>query len=275
LNSFLAKLPFFRFFSLNIYTFAKQLPTVSEAEYKEKYSVSIIIPARNESGNIENAILHLPKLGNHTEIIFIEGNSTDDTWAKIKKIAAKYSNTHDIKIGQQTGKGKADAVRKGFGMATCDILMILDADLTVPPEDLPKFYDAIASGKGDFINGSRLVYPMNKGAMRFLNLLGNKFFSMAFTWLLEQKFKDTLCGTKVIFREDYYRLVKNQHYFGNFDPFGDYDLIFGAHKLNHKIVEIPIRYKERTYGSTNISRFKHGIILLRMCSFAARKIKFI
>jgi glycosyltransferase involved in cell wall biosynthesis len=258
-----------------MYTFAKPLSTLAENEYKEKYSVSVVIPARNESGNIENAILRLPKLGKHTEIIFIEGNSTDDTWLKIQEIATKYSNTHDIKIGQQGGKGKADAVRKGFGMATGDILMILDADLTVPPEDLPKFYDAIASGKGDFINGSRLVYPMDKEAMRFLNLLGNKFFSIAFTWLLEQKFKDTLCGTKVIFREDYYRLVKNQRYFGDFDPFGDYDLIFGAHKLNHKIVEVPIRYKERTYGSTNISRFKHGLILLRMCSFAARKIKFI
>jgi SAM-dependent methyltransferase len=275
LNGFLVKLPFFRLFSLDIYTFAKPLSTLAENEYKEKYSVSVVIPARNESGNIENAILRLPKLGKHTEIIFIEGNSTDDTWLKIQEIATKYSNTHDIKIGQQGGKGKADAVRKGFGMATGDILMILDADLTVPPEDLPKFYDAIASGKGDFINGSRLVYPMDKEAMRFLNLLGNKFFSIAFTWLLEQKFKDTLCGTKVIFREDYYRLVKNQRYFGDFDPFGDYDLIFGAHKLNHKIVEVPIRYKERTYGSTNISRFKHGLILLRMCSFAARKIKFI
>ncbi len=275
LNGFLAKLPFFRFFTMNMYTFAKPLSVLSEAEYSDKYSVSVVIPARNESGNIENAILRLPKLGNHTEIIFIEGNSTDDTWSKIQEIAKKYSGTHDIKIGQQGGKGKADAVRKGFGMATGDILMILDADLTVPPEDLPKFYDAIASGKGDFINGSRLVYSMEKDAMRFLNLLGNKFFSMAFTWLLEQKFKDTLCGTKVIFKEDYIRLVKNQSYFGNFDPFGDYDLIFGAHKLNHKIIEIPIRYKERTYGSTNISRFKHGVILMRMCLFAARKIKFI
>lgn len=275
LNGFLAKLPFFRLFSLNIYTFAKPLSILSEKEYKEKYSVSIVIPARNESGNIENAILRLPTLGKHTEIIFIEGNSTDDTWTKIQEVANKYSNTHDIKTGQQSGKGKADAVRKGFGMATGDILMILDADLTVPPEDLPKFYDAIASGKGDFINGSRLVYPMEKEAMRLLNLFANKFFSILFSWLLEQKFKDTLCGTKVLFREDYYRLVKNQSYFGNFDPFGDYDLIFGAHKLNHKIVEVPIRYKERTYGSTNISRFKHGLILLRMCSFAARKIKFI
>lgn len=274
-NRFLAKLPFFRFFSINIYTFARPMSTLAPADYADKYSVSVVIPARNESGNIENAILRLPKLGRHTEIIFVEGNSTDDTWDKIQEIAKKYSATHDIKIVQQSGKGKADAVRKGFGMATADILMILDADLTVPPEDLPKFYDAIASGKGDFINGSRLVYPMDKDAMRFLNLLGNKFFSNAFTWLLEQKFKDTLCGTKVIFREDYYRLQKNQSYFGDFDPFGDYDLIFGAHKLNHKIVEIPIRYRERTYGTTNISRFKHGLILLRMCIFAARKIKFI
>ena len=153
--------------------------------------------------------------------------------------------------------------------------MILDADLTVPPEDLPKFYDAIASGKGDFINGSRLVYPMEKEAMRFLNLLGNRFFSKAFTWLLDQKFKDTLCGTKVLFRTEYNKLVKNKKYFGDFDPFGDFDLIFGAHKLNHKIIEVPIRYRERTYGSTNISRFKHGLILLRMCVFASRKIKFI
>ena len=275
LNRYLAKLPFFRFFSINIYTFARPMPTLAPVEYADKYSVSVVIPARNESGNIENAILRLPKLGKHTEIIFVEGNSTDDTWDKIQEIAKKYSATHDIKITQQSGKGKADAVRKGFSIATGDILMILDADLTVPPEDLPKFYDAIASGKGDFINGSRLVYPMDKDAMRFLNLLGNKFFSNAFTWLLEQRFKDTLCGTKVIFREDYYRLQKNQSYFGDFDPFGDYDLIFGAHKLNHKIVEIPIRYRERTYGTTNISRFKHGLILLRMCIFAARKIKFI
>jgi len=274
LNKYLAKLPIFKFFALNFYTFAKPLVGISNPD-QPKYSVSVVIPARNESGNIENAILRLPKLGNHTEIIFIEGNSTDGTWSKIQEIQKKYAATHDIKIGQQKGKGKADAVRVGFDMATCDILMILDADLTVPPEDLPKFYDAIASGKGDFINGSRLVYQMDKEAMRFLNLLGNKFFSMAFTWLLEQRFKDTLCGTKVIFRNDYKRLVSNRKFFGDFDPFGDFDLIFGAYKLNLKIIEIPIRYKERTYGTTNISRFKHGLILLRMCAFAARKIKFV
>jgi SAM-dependent methyltransferase len=275
LNKYVAKFPFFRFFSINFFTFAKPMLIPEEVVYSKKYSVSIVIPARNESGNIENAITRLPNFGKHQEIIFIEGNSTDDTWAKIQEIQKKYSATHDIKIGRQNAKGKADAVREGYAMATGDILMILDADLTVPPEDLPKFYDAMASGKGDFINGSRLVYPMEKEAMRFLNLLGNRFFSWAFTWLLEQRFKDTLCGTKVIFRSDYYKLVKNKKYFGDFDPFGDFDLIFGAHKLNLKIVEIPIRYRERTYGSTNISRFRHGLILLRMCLFASRKIKFI
>jgi len=274
-NKYLAKFPFFRFFSINIYSFAKPLPESKEENYREKYSTTVVIPARNESGNIENAILRMPKFGKHTEIIFIEGNSTDDTWQKIQDIQKKYTGVWDIKIGQQKGKGKADAVREGYKIATGDILMILDADLTVPPEDLHKFYDALAGGKGDFINGTRLVYPMDKEAMRFLNYLGNHFFSWAFTWLLEQRFKDTLCGTKVMFRTDYIKLTKNRSYFGEFDPFGDYDLLFGAHKLNLKIVEVPIRYKERTYGETNISRFKHGVILLRMCAFASRKCKFI
>jgi SAM-dependent methyltransferase len=275
LNKYLAKLPFFRFFSFNIYNFAKPFPVGQHAGYDDLYSTSLVIPARNESGNIENAVLRMPSFGKHTEIIFVEGNSTDDTWRKILEVQQKYAGTHDIKAIQQKGKGKADAVREGYKIATGDILMILDADLTVPPEDLPKFYNTIASSKGDFVNGTRLVYPMDKEAMRFLNYLGNHFFSWAFTWLLEQRFKDTLCGTKVMFRTDYLKLIKNRRYFGDFDPFGDFDLLFGAYKLNLKIVEVPIRYRERTYGSTNISRFRHGLILLRMCLFASRKCKFI
>ena len=209
-----------------------------------------------------------PWTGNRYSIVFFRIKLCN------KSIAEKYKDQFNIKIAQQDGKGKGDAVRKGYNMATGDILMILDADLTVPPEDLPKFYDAIASGKGDFINGCRLVYKMEKKAMRPLNLLGNKFFSMAFSWLLDRPFKDTLCGTKVIFRDDYIRLIKNRTFFGEFDPFGDFDLIFGAYKLNCKIAELPIRYRERVYGETNISRFKHGLILLRMCIFALKKIKF-
>lgn len=272
-NKYLAKLPILRSLCINMYSFAMPYPN-SEKDVDSRYSVSIVIPARNESGNIENAILRMPKFSNHQEIIFVEGNSTDDTWDTIQKIKQKYDHSHDIKITQQTGKGKGDAVRKGFGMATGDILMILDADLTMPPEELPKFYNAIAGYKGDFINGSRLVYAMDEKAMRFLNRLGNKFFSQAFTWLLEQKFRDTLCGTKVLFRKDYEKLIINRKFFGDFDPFGDFDLLFGAYKLNLKIVEIPIRYKDRTYGDTNISRFKHGFMLLQMCIFAMRKCKF-
>ena len=244
-----------------------------KVDSEKKYSVSVIIPARNESGNIENAILRMPSFGADTELIFVESNSTDDTWTKILEVKNKFTN-HKIHAVQIPEKGKNAAVQKGFEMASNDILMILDADLTVAPEDLTKFYTMMCSGKGDFINGCRLVYPMEKEAMRFLNRLGNKFFSSTFSWLLDQRFKDTLCGTKVIFRKDHIKLVRNRAFFGNFDPFGDFDLLFGAHKLNLCIIELPIRYHERTYGRTNISRFKHGFILLKMCFFAASKIKF-
>jgi len=269
LNKFIGRLPLINQLCLNNYIFAR--PTMNLAN--TEYSSSIVIPARNESGNLDNALKRLPKFGSHQEIIFIEGNSTDDTWEQMQKLPEKYPDW-DIKIDQQPGKGKGDAVRKGFSMATGDILMILDADLTVPPEDLPSFYYALIKNKGEFINGSRLVYPMEKNAMRLLNLIGNKFFSIMFSWLLDQPIKDTLCGTKVIFKKDYEKLIKNRAFFGEFDPFGDFDLIFGAYKLNLKIVDLPIRYRERIYGDTNISRFSHGFILLRMVGYAARKIKF-
>ena len=179
------------------------------------------------------------------------------------------------KLFRQTGTGKGDAVRLGFEKANGDILMILDADMTVPPEDLSRFYNAIIGGRGEFINGVRLVYPLEDQAMRFLNIIGNKFFSLAFSWILGQPIKDSLCGTKVIWKRDYEMIAKNRGYFGNFDPFGDFDLLFGAAKLNYKIVEMPIRYRSRTYGDTNIDRWRHGWMLLKMVLFAAKRIKFI
>ncbi len=274
MNKYVSRLPLFNKMCLSKFIVAKPILTQSNEAVQDKYSTSIVIPARNESGNIENAILRIPPFGKHQEIIFIEGNSTDDTWETVQAIQKKYADTHDIKIMQQDGKGKGDAVRKAYAAAQGDILMILDADLTMPPEDLPKFYYALSTGKGEFINGSRLVYPMEKNAMRFLNTLGNKFFSMVFSWLLEQPIKDTLCGTKVMFRKDYERLIANRSFFGEFDPFGDFDLLFGAYKLNLKIIDLPIRYRERKYGDTNISRFKHGLLLLKMSWYAAGKIKF-
>jgi glycosyltransferase involved in cell wall biosynthesis len=233
------------------------------------------VPARNESGNIDNIVKRIPTMGPNDDIIFIEGNSTDDTWQAIQSAHARFGSERRIRIAQQDGKGKGDAVRKGFGLATNEILMILDADMTVPPEDLPKFYHAIKDGKGEFINGTRLVYPMEKEAMRFFNLLGNKFFAMAFSFVLGQRFKDTLCGTKVISRSNYLQLANNRSFFGEFDPFGDFDLIFGAARMGLKIVEVPISYRERDYGDTNISRWRHGAILLAMLVFSARRIKFL
>jgi SAM-dependent methyltransferase len=235
-------------------------------------STSIVIPCRNERGNIRAAIDRLPAFGGEQEILFVDGHSTDGTPDEIQQVIDERPDKK-IRFFVQEGKGKGDAVRLGFAEATGDVLMILDADLTVPPEDLPKFYNALATEKGEFINGSRLVYPMERQAMRFLNILGNKFFSMALSWLLNQRLKDTLCGTKVLLKSDYEKIAAGRHYFGDFDPFGDFDLLFGAAKLNMKILEVPIRYRERTYGTTNISRFSHGFLLLRMTLFALRKLK--
>ena len=236
-------------------------------------TVSIIIAARNEAGHIHELIERIPEMGLRSEIIFVEGNSTDNTYTVIETAIAQFPNKN-LQLFKQTGKGKGDAVRLGFEKASGDILMILDADITVPPEDLPRFYNLMVSGQGEFINGVRLVYPMQEKAMRFLNLLGNKFFSAAFSWLLGQPIRDTLCGTKVLWKSDYERIAEGRSYFGNFDPFGDFDLLFGAARLNLKIVEVPIRYRSRRYGETNISRWSHGLLLLRMVLFAARRIKF-
>jgi SAM-dependent methyltransferase len=267
-NGLLANLPGFTRLGL------VNLRVVRPILHEEKpFSVSIVIPARNERGNIENAILRTPVFGTHQEFIFIEGHSSDQTYEEICRVQAAWPEK-DIKVMQQTGKGKGNAVREAFDAAKGEALMILDADLTMPPEELPKFYRALYQNRGEFINGCRLVYPMEKNAMRFLNLLGNKFFGWFFTYLLGQCLKDTLCGTKALFRKDYETIKANRAYFGNFDPFGDFDLLFGAARQNLKIVEVIIRYRDRAYGSTQISRFRHGLLLLKMSLFAARKLKF-
>lgn len=271
INRYLAPLPFFRFFCMVNILVARPLLKKD----KKDLSVSVIVPARNEAGNIENIVKRLPKMGPDDEIIFVEGHSKDDTWQEIKKVKERYIRTLDIQCVKQDGKGKADAVRKGFECASKDIFMILDADLSVGPEVLVDFYKAIREDRAEFLNGSRLVYPHDGKAMRFFNMVGNKFFAAVFSFLVGQRLKDTLCGTKVISRENYKKIALNRNYFGAFDPFGDFDLILGASRLCLKIREIPVRYYERTYGSTNINRWKHGIILLRMVIFAGRKLKFI
>lgn len=268
LNRFVANLPVVNRFCLIQYVVARPLARVSR-----EYSVSVVVPARNERGNIEQAVTRLPHFGSSQEIIFVEGHSTDGTALEIRRVAALHGSSRTIKTLTQHGKGKGDAVRLGFAAATGEILMILDADLTVPPEDLPKFYEVLKRGRGELVNGSRLVYPMEKEAMRFLNVLANKAFSLIFTYLLGQRIKDTLCGTKALFKSDYERIARGREYFGDFDPFGDFDLLFGAAKLNLKIVELPVHYRARTYGTTQIQRWKHGWLLLKMCIFAARTLK--
>jgi SAM-dependent methyltransferase len=267
-NRFISVLPVIRHLSLRHYSVCRSLRQNAD----DIRSASIVIPARNERGNIEQAIKRIPRFCDDLEIIFVEGHSSDGTMEEIKRVAAAYPDL-DIKTMTQPGKGKADAVFTAFDAARCDVLMILDADLTMPPEQLPKFWHAIVSGKGEFINGSRLVYAMENDAMQFLNLIANKIFSLIFSWLLNQRFTDTLCGTKVLRRSDYQRLKKGRVYFGDFDPFGDFDLIFGATKLNLRCLEVPIRYAARSYGETQISRFRHGVLLIKMVFFAFFRIK--
>lgn len=270
-NRVLAKLPVAREFALVDYFVARALPV---AVPERLPGVSVICPCRNERGNIREAIARTPVMGPRTELIFVDGNSSDGTVEEIEAAIRDYEGPLELKLVLQgNGKGKGDAVRKGFAAASHDVLMILDSDLTVPPEDLPKFYHALVTGKGEFINGVRLVYPMEDQAMRFLNLMGNKFFSGALSWLLEQPIKDSLCGTKVLLKSDYQKIADNRSFFGEFDPFGDFDLLFGAARLNMKIIDVPVRYRARTYGETKIDRFAHGWLLLKMTAFGFRKFK--
>lgn len=269
-NRYLAKL--WPFSSLALTNLVIARPHEQQAAAPDPI-VSVVVAARNEEGNIPRIFERVPQLGGGTELIFVEGNSTDDTYGTIAREMERHPEMN-VKLFKQPGKGKGDAVRTGFQEASGEVLMILDADLTVAPEDLPLFYEVLRSGKADFVNGVRLVYPMEQRAMRFFNHLGNRFFSFAFSWLFNQSIKDTLCGTKVLSKRNYSLIAANRSYFGDFDPFGDFDLLFGAAKYNLKIVDLPIRYGERTYGETNIQRWRHGVILLRMVIMAMRRLKF-
>lgn len=267
-NRYVGTLPGLRRLSLRNYVVGRSVRQIRDAPK----SASVIIPCRNERGNIENAVKRLPAFCPNLEIIFVEGHSQDGTFDEIKRVAEAYPE-RNIRYAQQEGKGKADATYKGFDMATGEVLLILDADLTMPPEQIPKFFEVIRRRDGEFVNGSRLVYPMERQAMRFLNLIANQVFSWLFSWLLNQRYTDTLCGTKALHREDWERLKAHKSYFGDFDPFGDFDLIFGAAKQQMKMVEVPIRYRSRVYGETQISRFAHGWLLLRMVALGYRKLK--
>ncbi|MBN2526037.1 MAG: glycosyltransferase [Deltaproteobacteria bacterium] len=272
-NNFVGSLPGISRFAANALIVARPLKISEPKDYK----VSVIVACKDERGNIEEIFRTVPKMGLGTELIFVDGHSDDGTVAEIERCISIVNELNPdldgVKVMVQPGKGKGDAVRMGFDAATGDVLMILDADITVRSEELPKFYNALVSGRGEFINGTRLVYPMESEAMRFLNMLGNHFFGWVFSYLLDQRLTDTLCGTKVLFKKDYEAIKDGRTFFGDFDPFGDFDLLFGAAKQNMKICEVPIRYRNREYGDIKIDRFKHGLLLLKMSALAYKRFK--
>ncbi|MBI3932194.1 MAG: glycosyltransferase [Acidobacteria bacterium] len=274
LNRYAGHLPGLEWLSLAYGIIARPAPHRYAGHRSSNPSTSVVVPCRNEAGHVRALVDRLPEMGPNSEVLFVEGNSTDDTEAVIREVIAANPG-RPFRLLKQTGRGKGDAVRLGFSQARGEVLLILDADMGVAPEDVPKFVQALVRGKGEMINGSRMVYPMEGRAMRFLNLLANKSFALIFAWILGQQVRDTLCGTKALYREDYERIAANRPFFGEFDPFGDFDLLFGAARLNLRIADLPVRYHERRYGETNISRFRHGWLLLRMSLFAARKLKFV
>ena len=238
-----------------------------------KCSVTAIVPCRNEKGNIEACVTRMPDMGDgRTEILFVEGNSSDGTYEECLRVKDAFPERL-VRVLKQTNRGKGDAVRLGFAEAAGDIVMIVDSDLAVPPEYMPRVYQALVDGVGEFVNCTRLVYPMEKGAMRPLNYVANRVFASFISYLLNQRLTDTLCGTKALFREDYERIAEDRRRRGSLDPFGDFDLIFGASRLNLRMVEIPVRYDARTYGATQIARFRDGLRLLRMVWAVFRELK--
>ena len=268
-NRFLAHLPVFSYFGAIQYVVARPYPIE-----RREVNVSIIVAARNEKGNIKSIVERIPTLGTKTEVVFVEGHSKDGTWEEMERVKREYTGPLSITLLKQDGKGKWDAVKKGFTAAQHELLMILDADMTVPPEDLPRFYEAYVEGRADFVNGSRFIYPMEGEAMRFFNKLGNRFFITFVSFIIGWRLTDTLCGTKVFSKRDYDRFAFHARYFSAWDPFGDFDLIFSAAKRNLRIAELPIAYRDRTYGQTQISRWRDGYKLLRMCLYTVIRFKF-
>lgn len=271
LNSCIANLPGINQLCLSEFLVARPLMP----REKKNPSVSLIVACKDEKGNIAELVERTPAFDGELEMVFVDGNSKDGTQDEIRRMQALHPAKNIRLLDQGATRGKGPAVHLAMREAKGDILIILDADISVAPEDTPKFYRQLVSGRGEFINGSRLVYPMEEKAMRFLNIWGNKFFSLAFTYLLGQRLKDTLCGTKALYKTDYEKIMANRAYFGEFDPFGDFDLLFGAAKLNMRILELPVRYYERRYGDIKIERFKHGTLLLGMCAIALKKLKFV
>jgi len=268
-NGFLARLPGLRRLCLMQVMVARP---IVEAKREDDVTVSVIVPCRNEVGNVRHAVERIPAMGKATEILFCDDKSTDGTPDEVRRMQELYPEKN-IRLIDGPGICKAENVWTGFRAARGDVLMILDADLTMPPEALPKYHAVIETGKAEFVNGTRLIYPMENEAMRPLNLIANRCFAYLFSYLVNTRLTDTLCGTKVLLRKDYEVLARERAYFGDFDPFGDFDLIFGAAKQNLKILETPIHYKARTFGETQISRFRDGWLLLKMVWFAYRKLK--
>ncbi len=251
---------FFPFsFGIRIYSILNQQEKFNE---EKKYSKSIIIPAKNEEKNLKPLLNQIPELEEDHEIILAIGDSEDKTYEVAKEIKEARCWPFEVKVIKQTGKGKANAVWEAVEEASKEVIIILDADISVNPETIVQFNSVIDTGKASFVNGTRLIYGMESGAMRIVNNLGNRIFQYIVSIIIGQKITDSLCGTKVFFRKDFNKIKLWKELVQMKDPFGDFDMIFTAGYFGLKILEIPVRYQARVYGVTQIKRFRDGYKLI-------------
>lgn len=265
INNFLEIILYFFNFGIRSYFTIKEIEDTAE---KDVLSKTIIVPAKNEEGNLNELINRIPYLGNNVEVIISCGISNDNTLGMAKSLK---SDNFIIKVIEQTSKGKANAVWEACEQSSNDLIAILDADLSVDPEELSSFFELIETKKCDFVNGTRLIYSMEKGSMRFINNFGNRLFQYVVSKIIRLPLTDSLCGTKVFKKNLYEKIKKWQSVVKIKDPFGDFDLLFAAAYSSQKIVEYPIHYRARKYGTTQIRRFKDGFKLIKYLSVSFYK----
>jgi ubiquinone/menaquinone biosynthesis C-methylase UbiE len=260
LNWAVSRTPVMRYLGSTQLIAARKLPEKARA-----YSVSAIVPCYNEAGNVERCVREMVKLGSRTELIIVDDGSKDGTAALVNPALRSDIDVKVVSYSPNVGKG--NAVQRGFERATGDILMILDADLTTHPEELGPLYEAMSTGRAEFVNCTRFVYPMDGQAMKFANYVGNKVFTIAVSLVMDRRVSDTLCGTKAMFRTDY------EHFTMGRDPWGDYDFLFGAAQLRLAVCELPVHYRDRLAGVSKMNSMKHAKNLVRMCLHGFRQVQ--
>jgi glycosyltransferase involved in cell wall biosynthesis len=224
----------------------------------------VLVPCRNEKGNILKLHLELSTLKNVDEIIFVEGGSHDKTYEEIESLLKRCPNSR-IRLIKQMGHGKFNAVLSGYHASNADFFVIWDGDNTIPCSDQQKMIDLFLERSQEpvFVTANRITVHREDNAFRFINLIGNFLFSFLVLLVFRVKIPDVLSGTKIFHRNLLHEDITCNRAL-EADPFGDLYLLSRASKVGCEILSIPCKYKERTYGISNIGRWSGGLAMLKL-----------